>query len=257
MENKPVVIKNELPTIKELVADIGSYEKSDKLNFLLGQKVPEKWIKFHPYIKIRNDQGQSVPYPYLPIDKVEYLLRKIFKRVRIEILGNRDSFNGVVVSVRVHYWNMVFSEWDFHDGIGAIQLQTKKGTSPVDYQNLNNGAVSMAFPLAKSLAIKDACDHFGEIFGANLNRKDVLTIAMDKEKKPIDKDVERIISFISEANTVDDLSFIQGEVQDEQKDLFVLKWISLSKSKSDLEAIREKLNESTLPEFKAKSKTLK
>lgn len=30
----------------------------------------------------------------------------------------------------------------------------------------------MAFPNAKSLAIKDACDHFGRLFGADLNRKD-------------------------------------------------------------------------------------
>jgi hypothetical protein len=68
-------------------------------------------------------------------------------------------------------------EW--HDGIGAIQLQTKKGTSPSDLININNGAISMAFPIAKTMAIKDACDHFGNIFGANLNRKDTLSFTPD------------------------------------------------------------------------------
>jgi hypothetical protein len=29
----------------------------------------------------------------------------------------------------------------------------------------------MALPMAKSYAIKDACDHFGKLFGRDLNRK--------------------------------------------------------------------------------------
>ena len=32
----------------------------------------------------------------------------------------------------------------------------------------------MAFPMAKTIAIKDACDHFGKLFGADLNRKDTI-----------------------------------------------------------------------------------
>jgi hypothetical protein len=39
----------------------------------------------------------------------------------------------------------------------------------------------MAFPIAKTLAIKDACDHFGALFGANLNRKDVVEFRADEE----------------------------------------------------------------------------
>ena len=35
---------------------------------------------------------------------------------------------------------------DFHDGIGAIELQTAKGTSPAD--NINNGALGR-LPIAK------------------------------------------------------------------------------------------------------------
>jgi hypothetical protein len=65
------------------------------------------------------------------------------------------------------------------DGIGAAQLQTSKGTSPADLANINNGALSMAFPIAKTLAVKDAADTFGSIFGANLNRKDVQAYQSD------------------------------------------------------------------------------
>lgn len=170
--------KNKLPKIIDLTSDVVKYEKSDEFNYLLGQPVPEKWIKHHPYIKkeVTNEKGQKikVPYPYLPIDKVEYLLRRIFKRIRIEILREGTSFNGVFVTVRVNYFNPVYNEWDFHDGIGAIHLQVKSGSSPANLNDINNGALSMAYPLAKTLAIKDACDHFGDLFGGNLNRNDTL-----------------------------------------------------------------------------------
>jgi hypothetical protein len=39
----------------------------------------------------------------------------------------------------------------------------------------------MAYPAAKTVAIKDACDHFGEIFGANLNRENSKEYSMDME----------------------------------------------------------------------------
>lgn len=159
-----------IPTLAELTADISNAYKNDMLNALLNNNPPEKWIKQHPYIK---------NHKYLPIDKVELLLRKILKEFRIEILSQGTAFNGVWVCVRVHYKNPVDGMWSFYDGIGACELQTAKGTSPADLANINNGAISMAFPIAKTLAIKDACDHFGSLFGANLNRKDVLPFTPD------------------------------------------------------------------------------
>ena len=56
-------------------------------------------------------------------------------------------------------------------------------------QNINNGALSMSFPIAKSLAIKDACDHFGRLFGSDLNRKDLAPVGMDMNLQ--DKAIER------------------------------------------------------------------
>jgi hypothetical protein len=37
----------------------------------------------------------------------------------------------------------------------------------------------MAFPIAKTIAIKDACDHFGKLFGSDLNRKDTINYQPD------------------------------------------------------------------------------
>lgn len=163
---------HKLPTLQELFEDsIEIAAKSEGLNAILNAAPPTAWIKTHPFIQ---------DYRYLPIDKVEYLLRKIFKTYRIEVLREGTAFNGVYVVVRVHYFNPASGQMDWHDGIGAAQLQTKKGTSPADLININNGAISMAFPIAKTVAIKDACDHFGNIFGANLNRKDTIPFQADE-----------------------------------------------------------------------------
>lgn len=159
-----------LPKIQDIYNDKIATQKDDIFVTLMNQLPNEKWIKVHPFIK---------GYKYLPIERVEYLLKTIFKRYRIEITGQGQSFNGVWVTVRVHYLHPITGEWDFHDGIGASQLQTAKGTSPADLGNINNGALSMAFPIAKTIAIKDATDHFGRLFGSDLNRKDIMTYDLD------------------------------------------------------------------------------
>ena len=178
MENK----LTKLPTIADLTANLDEAWKNDQLNLLLNQAPPQAWVKKHPYIKQEVDTPNGkvkVPYQYLPIDKVEHLLRKIFKEYRIEITGQGTAFNGVWVTVRVHFKSPVNNEWLYYDGIGAAQLQTKQGSSPADLANINNGALSMAFPIAKTVAVKDACDHFGSLFGANLNRKDIVEYKPD------------------------------------------------------------------------------
>lgn len=172
MSEKSIQVKTELPTLAELFEDsLDIVAKSEGLNAILNATPPEKWIKEHPFV---------TGHKYLPIDKVEYLLRKIFKQYSIEITGQGTAFNGVWVTVRVHYLSPATGKLEYHDGIGAVQLQVKKGTSPADLSNINNGAISMAFPIAKSLAIKDACDMFGNIFGANLNRRDLVQFSPDE-----------------------------------------------------------------------------
>jgi hypothetical protein len=161
----------QLPKIADLYSEIELMQKADLLTALLSQPPKPEWVKLHPYI---------ANYKYLPIDKVEFLLKMIFKKYRIEITGQGTAFNGVFVTVRVHYLNPVTGEWDYHDGIGAKELQVKKGTSPADLSNINSGALAMAFPIAKTVAVKDACDHFGSLFGSDLNRKDVMQVKPDE-----------------------------------------------------------------------------
>jgi len=161
---------SKLPAIKDLYSNKEIALKNDEFTVLMNQDPAKEWIKVHPFIK---------GYNYIPIERIEFLLKTIFKKYRIEILREGTSFNGVYVVVRVHYLHPVTNEMEFHDGIGAIELQTKKGTSPADLSNINNGALGMAYPIAKSRAVKDACDHFGKLFGSDLNRKDTMNYTFD------------------------------------------------------------------------------
>jgi hypothetical protein len=110
----------------------------------------------------------------------------------------------------------------FHDGIGAMQLQTAKGTSPADLININNGALSMAYPAAKTVAIKDACDHFGKLFGCDLNRKDTMNFTFDvalssPEIKKAAEETRRITTHLTNmrAKGVDDIDVILIEIPTE------------------------------------------
>lgn len=215
---------NKLPTLQELYADPAEALKADQLAVILNQAPPASWVKEHPFIR---------GYKYLPIDKIEYLLKRIFKRYRIEVLREGTSFNGVYVVVRVHYMNPLTGEWDFHDGVGAAQLQTAKGTSPADLANINNGALSMAFPIAKTIAIKDCCDHFGTTFGADLNRKDTLNYSADLKLADVakTKEEERLEKLIEKAKDKATLENLKVHVTEKLNEQYEIKWNQLSNLK--------------------------
>lgn len=170
--------KRALPTLADLIdADnMPVVQKTDKLNYLLNTEPFESWLKVN---KFANNSK------YLPIDKVEFLLTRIFQQWRVEIIDYKQLFNAVSCHVRLHYLNPVTGEWNFHDGVGAMQIQTKAGASPAELESINNNAVMMALPAAKSYAIKDAADHLGKVFGRDLNRKDTMAFspAYDTELK--------------------------------------------------------------------------
>ena len=166
-------METNLPKLADLY-EIESAEKAfkqDTLNWLLNQKPQDKWMQVNKYA------GNS---KYIPIGTIETLLQKIFKEFRVEVIREGSLFNSVYVTVRLHFINPATNEWSFQDGVGAVELQTKQGSSPSDLANINKGAVMMALPMAKSYAIKDAAEHLGALFGRDLNRKDVLAFTPDK-----------------------------------------------------------------------------
>lgn len=220
MSKDLAISENKMPTIQELYVNPEMVLKQDQVMHYLNQPPPASWVKVHPYIS---------GYKYLPIEKVEFLLKKIYKKFRIEILREGTAFNGVYVVIRLWYQDLISGEMDFHDGIGAIQLQTAKGTSPADLANINNGALSMAFPLAETIAVKDAADKLGDIFGANLNRKDVLAFQMDTKLTELvrTKEEERLIRLIDNADSLQVLEQLKDHLTEGITHFFEEKWTEL------------------------------
>lgn len=162
--------KNNLPTLKELNTDVKRAFKNDQLNYLLNQDPPKKFVKDFP-------AEMRISGSYLPIDKVEFLLTRIFQQWKVEILDCGTAFQSCFVTIRLHYLSPATNEWSYHDGIGASPVQTDAGKSAADLSAIKSRAVQIAFPIAKSLAIKDAADHLGRLFGRDINRKDPIAFS--------------------------------------------------------------------------------
>lgn len=174
--------EKQLPTLKDLHHDESVAFKNDQLNLLLNQPTPEKWIKDHPFAK---------NVKYIPIDKIEFLLTRIFQEWKVEIISYSALFNSVSCHIRLHYKNPISGEWFFHDGVGAVGVQTDAGKSAADLGAIKQDAVMKALPAAESYAIKDAAEKLGILFGKNLNRKDTIGFAgaySKEEKAPADDD---------------------------------------------------------------------
>jgi hypothetical protein len=199
-------MNKQLPTLADLYEDnIELAFKQDQFNQLVNVEPKKDWIKTNKYAN--NSK-------YIPIGIVETLLQKLFKQHRVEVIREGVMFNSVYVTVRLHYLNLINNEWTYHDGVGAVQLQTKSGSSPAELQNINNNAVMMALPMAKSYAIKDAAEHIGAIFGRDLNRKDVLELTPDNSIQK-DRVKERAIKMIEAARTLNDINILYNELPKE------------------------------------------
>lgn len=160
--NKPAVV---LPTLNELSMQPEDAFKNDAFKMLVNHPPKAEWVKTN---KFANNSS------YMPIDKVEILLDTIFQMWEVHVLNITTMFNSVCVTVRLRYKHPVTGEWMSHDGVGAKGVQVDSGCKASDMAAIKENAVTMALPIAKSYAIKDAADHLGKIFGRDLNRKDVV-----------------------------------------------------------------------------------
>lgn len=168
--------ERKLPALPDLVGDEVEVFKNDQLNLLLNQEPPNNWIKKHPYVRVEVDLGNGNKVkenlPYITIQRVETLLTAIFQEWKVEVIDSGQLFNSVYVHVRLHYKSPLDGSWKFHDGLGAVGVQTDKGEAASNLNAIKQEAVMKALPAAKSYAIKDAAEHLGKLFGRDLNRND-------------------------------------------------------------------------------------
>lgn len=163
-----------LPTLPELVGNEVEVFKNDQFNLLLNQEPPAGWMQKHPFIKDHH---------YMTIQRVEVLLTKIFQQWRAEVISYSQLFNSVSCHVRLHFKNPVTGEWQYHDGLGAVGVQTDKGEQASNLNAIKQDAVMKALPAAKSYAIKDAAEHLGKLFGRDINRKDAVNFTPSYDTK--------------------------------------------------------------------------
>lgn len=186
-----------LPTIQDIRENTEVAFKNDQLNAILNVATPSQWVKEHPFAK---------KVKYLPIDKVEYLMTKIFQVWNVEIIEYKQLFNSVSCHVRVHYEDPITHKMRYQDGVGAVGIQTDKGAAASDLNAIKTDAVMKALPASKSYAIKDACEHIGKIFGRDLNRTDTLVFT-----PPVDllQELTELFNLKREAMSVEDIECVE------------------------------------------------
>jgi hypothetical protein len=174
-----------LPKLTDLISgDVDLKRDQSDLNVLLNQSPPSAWIREHPFARgVR----------YIPIERIEYLLTRLFLRWRVEVKEIKIIANSVCVTARLHYQNIENNEWSWQDGVGAAPLQTDKGAGAIDWNSIKSDAVMKAAPAAKTFAVKDAAEQIGKIFGKDLNRKDEIIydtlIGLIPQEKPTSKSI--------------------------------------------------------------------
>ena len=157
MENKLAI-----PTMSDLVTETNESVKLNNLQVLLNQEPSSSWLEKHPMI---------TNYHYLPIQRVEWLLTRIFKKWWVDILNTTLIANSAVVTIRLSVINPLDGKVWHQDGVGAAPIQTDKGKGATDFNHVKSDGVMKAIPSAESYAIKDAAEKFGKLFGKDVGRK--------------------------------------------------------------------------------------
>lgn len=152
--------------LMNLVADDKKidFQNMDKFLEIVNQDPPAAWLENHPLAK---------HVKYLPIERVEWMLDKMFQEWRVEVLREGSIFNSIFCAVRLHYKHPL-TGWTSQDGYAAVPAKTSKGAKASDMTEILSEAVMTGLPAAKSFAMKDAADHIGKIFGRDVNRKNNL-----------------------------------------------------------------------------------
>lgn len=162
--NKPSSKKNVARIVGDDVELLSKLVQRDQFLQVVNMSPPETWVKDHPTAK---------GVKYIPIERIELLLTRIFQEWRVEVLREGQLAQSIFVTVRLHYKDPIDGSWRWQDGIGAAPLQTNKDSSAADLANIKSNAVMIGLPAAESFAVKDAAEKIGRLFGKDINRRDV------------------------------------------------------------------------------------
>lgn len=193
-------LQKKIPTLSELVETSEQDLKDNALMVLLNQEPPKAWLQKHP----------MTGGDYLPIERVEYLLTRIYGKWWTEVKEVKVLANSVTVVVRLYVTNPLTKSEEWNDGIGACAIQTDKGAGAMDWNAAKSDGVMKAAPAAESYAIKDAAEKFGKLFGKDLTRKNQISYN-NLLKTPVNKEEERVAQLIKNAASKTELNGYRKE----------------------------------------------
>jgi hypothetical protein len=165
--------KTNLPVLADLYSDTELKIAQNELNVLVNAPPPPGWLKDHPFAKknvIIEGKKVSVPIKFIPVERIEWLLTRVFIRWHLEVKQVQIIANAVAVTVRLYYQDVVTKEMLWQDGIGAVALQVDSGAGAIEFDKIKSSAVMIAAPAAESYAFKDAAEKIGKLFGKDINR---------------------------------------------------------------------------------------
>lgn len=142
-------MKKEIPTIESLIS--GNIDLND-LQKLLESEPPKEWLQD---LEVTQNKAKKI-IKYLPIERVDYLLRSIYIDNWCEILSTGIYQTSCQVTLRLFVVNPIDEKIYHVDGVG--------GASSI-------GGVDVALALAKANAKKNASKELGKIFGRDLSRE--------------------------------------------------------------------------------------
>lgn len=199
-------------TLETLYSGVGFIKEISNLDEILNSEPKKEWLKEHPQVK---------GFMYLPIERVEFLLNRLYKNTQIEIRSVISSDTRAVITIRVNYTDRD-GERMYQDGVGAVNINK---VQPAE----------MAFPMAKTFAMKDACDIFGKIFGKDLNRKEVSEPSSQRELTESQSELIQTVSKgLAKCSSLDELNNLWIEISVEM-DKDILKTIKAMFTKKKVE----------------------
>lgn len=168
--------RTEPDSLVQIHHDVPAMQEYDRLNRTLNQDPPKAWVKYHPTVKkevMIEGKKEKVPLEYIPVGRIEMMLKQVFGTFHVEIKREGQIANSVYVTVTLVVPHPIYpGQFIRQDGIGAMALQTDSGAGAIEWDKIKASAVQIALPAAESYAVKDAAEKLGAIFGSNLNRAD-------------------------------------------------------------------------------------
>lgn len=204
-----------IPTITDLVTEDDSSLKQNALMVILNQEPPKAWISQHPIVKIKKD-GKMIPLPYLPIERVEYLLTRVYRKWWVDVKNVSTIANSVVVTVRLFVTNPITENVEWNDGVGAAPIITDKDAGASDWNKVKSAGVQMAAPSAESFAIKDAAEKFGKLFGKDLTRRENIIYDNLLREEITIEELRDLLDFKKNTITAEDREYAQRIINNQE-----------------------------------------